>query len=295
MGNNVSATGVPVLSKEKLEDIAEVHTARYARLQSDKDTRLSTWRFAVHHLGKKVRFERLSHNGWILGLSVFADGTRIPVYQPKTGEAEWAEADAGTILLDKSLEVAKDALHSALSRPRFTLMHECAHQLLHSDYYRRIAASGNDGAVAYSVQRSGDTIDTQREPWRDVDWIEWQANYLAGALLIPRSRLVPMLKNSAPMDDYRTSVAYKHSEDDAFKTLSEKLAWIFQTSPRTAELRLQHVGFKRLPDLYERKPDPWGPCAFPEPEPRTRRRDIKEQRIFEKWEYKQYKAAVHRG
>ena len=160
MGSNVSATGVPVLSKEKLEDIAEVHAARYARLQSDKDTRLSTWRFAVQYLGKKVRFERLSHDGWILGLSVFADGTRIPVYQPKTGEAEWAEADAGTILLDKSLEVAKDALHSARSRPRFTLMHECAHQMLHSDYYRRIAASGDNAAVAYSVQSRGDTIGT---------------------------------------------------------------------------------------------------------------------------------------
>ena len=295
MSLNSSASGVPVLSREQMEDIAEVHAARYVRLQGDKDTHLSAGRFAVQYLGKKVRFERLSHDGWILGLSVFADGTRIPVYQPKTGEAEWAEADAGTILLDRSLEVGKDVPNSALSRPRFTLMHECAHQLLHSDYYRRIAASGDKSAVAYSVQRSGDTIDTQRESWTDVDWIEWQANYLAGALLIPRSRLVHMIKGSAPIDDYRISVNYRHPEDDAFKALLDKLAWIFQTSPRTAELRLQHVGFKRLPDLYERKPDPWGPCAFPEPEPRTRRRDIKEQRIFEKWEYKQYKAAVHRG
>lgn len=295
MQYNLSATGVPVLSKEQMEDIAEVHTARYARLQVDEDLRLSAGRFATRYLGKKVRFERLSHDGWILGLSVFADKTRVPVYQAKIGEAEWATADAGTILLDRSLQVERDASFSSLSRPRFTLMHECAHQMLHSDYYRRIATAGDKAAVAYSVQRSSDTIDAQREPWTDTDWIEWQANYLAGALLIPRSRLVPMLKNSAPMDDYRTSVSYRHSEDDAFKTLSEKLAWIFQTSPRTAELRLQHVGFKRLPDLYERKPDPWGPCAFPEPTPKTRKRDIKEQRIFEKWEYKQYKALVHRG
>lgn len=295
MSLSVSVSGVPILSREQLEDIAEVHTTRYARLQRDKNARFSTSRFAIRYLGKKVRFEHLSHDGWILGLSVFADGTRIPVYQPKTGEAEWAEADAGTILLDKSLEVDKGALFSSLSRPRFTLMHECAHQMLHSEYYRKVAVSGEKAAVAYSVQRSNDSFDAEREPWADRDWIEWQANYLVGALLIPRSRLTAIIKGSPAMDDYRTSVAYRHSEDDAFKALLEKLAWMFQTSTRTAELRLQHIGFKRLADLYERKPDPWGPCAFPEPAPRVRRRDIRERRTFDKWENKQYKRAAGQG
>jgi hypothetical protein len=75
-----------------------------------------------------VRFEWLSNNAFILGVSVFTDHTTIPLYVPEDDKFTCADFDKDTILLDKTLGGEPIA---SISKPRFTLMHECAHQLLH--------------------------------------------------------------------------------------------------------------------------------------------------------------------
>jgi Zn-dependent peptidase ImmA (M78 family) len=75
-----------------------------------------------------------------------------------------------TILLDERLE-SKSELH----RRRFTIAHECAHQIL--------ARMEEDISRVYSF----------RDLQSAEDWSEWQANVLAAALLIPRQELMKEL------------------------------------------------------------------------------------------------------
>ena len=274
----LTESGVPILSKEQLEKIGEAHTSMYARLCGERETRLSTWKFAVHYLGKKVRFEWLSHNGAVLGASVFSDKKPVPIYLPDKDDVEWPNLEVGTILLDKALEVKKDAPYALLSRPRFTLMHECAHFILHGEYYRRKAEGGQEAAVAYSVQHKQEIKESRREFQTDLEWTEWQASYLAGVLLMPRSKVLRVLQDTILLEDYNASVGNRHPESDAFRLMVDRLSWIFQTSSQTAQLRLAQIGFKRR---FETRPDPWGPDAFPEPPASRQKRSPRQQKILD--------------
>ena len=99
-----SGGGVPVMSKDQLEYIADQHTLSFGRYDGKEDPGFSAWKFAAYYLKKTVRFEWLSNDGCILGLSSFARGTRIPVYLPDENGMDWLELGPNTILLSKMFE-----------------------------------------------------------------------------------------------------------------------------------------------------------------------------------------------
>lgn len=49
--------------------------------------------------------------------------------------------------------------------------------------------------------------------------------------LMSGSQFTPMLKDSPPMDDYRTGVVYRHSEDDALIPFRDLQRALFLTTP----------------------------------------------------------------
>ena len=127
----------PYYSKDQLEYLADQHTEAFSRYDGTEDPGFSAWKFAAHYMGKTVRFEWLSSNGFILGLSSFTAGTRVAIYLPEENNFEWQELGPDTSLLSKLLE---DAFLNP-GRARFTLMHECAHHLLHTHYFQKIEAA----------------------------------------------------------------------------------------------------------------------------------------------------------
>lgn len=141
----------PILSKQRLEEIANAHTQSFIQFDGKDDMKFSAWKFAVHYLGKKVRFEWLSNEGVYLGLSVFSDHSPVPIYNPETRKVSLEEFGKDTILLDKSLDLPHSG---STSRPRFTLIHECAHHILHRDYFLQLNQEGSNCGVAYSLQKS---------------------------------------------------------------------------------------------------------------------------------------------
>ena len=284
MSYYLNERGVPVLSKTDLEEIALEQTKAFIQYDGKDDERFSVWKFAAYYLGKKVRFEWLSNNAYILGMSVFVDHTTVPIYEPEEDKFTWNDIDKNTILLDKTLGAEPIA---SLSKPRFTLMHECAHQLLHQGYYKRLATTGKEGAVAYSVQKDQAPIKEEKKAkaaWSDQDWMEWQANYLAGALLMPKHRIEKALKEYYILDAYQKRVHYRESEPEAFNSLVHDVARLFRASPLSAEIRLDHIGFERLPNLLVKKPEPWGGYIIPYKEPRLTAKERKEQKILESYE-----------
>ena len=271
MQYNISPSGVPILSKSDLESIADSHTRSFIHFDGKDSPRFSVWKFAAYFLKKSVSFEYLSNNACILGLSIFVDDTPIPVYEPEKKSVVWRKMKADTILLDKSLH---SEMGYEVNKCRFTLMHECAHQLLHGEYYRGIGLSR--GAVAYSIQKkqAADRLSVVPRPtWTNVDWIEWQANYLASALLMPKHRIKVVLGEFDFYDRYRIEVENKRYEPLAFDSFAYNIASVFRVSPITARIRLETVGVKRLEDQYEAPPDPYGP-----PTPKT------QDEILQEWE-----------
>lgn len=205
------------------------------------------------------------------------------MYDPDKQTVNWQDLGPDTILLSRTLE------HLSLEpgKPRFTLMHECAHHLLHKRYFQRKAASGSGKAIAHSIQRDQIIVPTQeKRAWTDEDRIEWQANYLASALLMPESRVNRVLIEKGYQEDYFQHVLAGSSEATVYQQLITRLASIFRVSMTTAKIRLEAVGFERLPDLQVRRPNPWNQYWPDQPKIRMTKEERREEKVELGWEKK---------
>lgn len=275
-----SFSGVPILSKADMESIADSKMKEFHTIAESDDPSFSVWKFATRFLKKQVRFDWLSNNGSILGLSVFTNGTRLPFYIPEENNLDWRIVDENTILLDRTLE---QSMVVSIHRPRFVLMHECAHQILHANYYKSQALKTNPMAAAYSIQKSSESENHARDKkksWEDLDWIEWQANYLAAALLMPKFMIDYVHQESMALITYRDKVRLRYSEYLAFQSLIFETARYFQVSPFVVRLRLESIGFERMEDRSSPRIDPYALIPFtPKSKTQIKRENAEDNKI----------------
>ena len=221
------STGVPVLSKNEIDSIGERLVTDFCAAALEQPAAVNIDLFAQSYLGLKQDFQYLSHNGIYLGMMVFHDTNKIPVYDPAANRAEYISAGANTVIIDKGL-----LDESQEHRYRFTMGHEAAHGILHSEYYRYKILS--DTGYTPMVQcRVDSTKITNRHIslWTDSDWMEWQANRLSSAILMPAC-MIRQLTADDPEDPsvFRAACWVK------------KVCRTFNVSVQAAEIRLRELG-----------------------------------------------------
>jgi hypothetical protein len=120
------------------------------------------------------------------------------------------------------------------NRYRSTLAHEFGHVLLHGPLF--CAAKTGDLFETSSSSRAAtckrQTI--ERAPWSD--WLEWQAGFVSGALLMPASAVRNLAK------DILMGQATPPLASPAAEALIEDVRRAFQVSREAAEVRLQQLG-----------------------------------------------------
>lgn len=234
----LSDTGVPILSKAQLERMAERYVQDYRTALDPESFRINPAVFAEQGLTLKLQYQWLSNNGCYLGMAVFRDETVIPVYIPEKNAAKPIRVAKGTILVDRSLQEE----HKQHSK-QFTILHECAHQILHWGYYRH----------QETVPCRREAVQPEFSPriWTDDDRMEWQANYLASSLLIPLSALKTMIKDNDMLGYYEYHLNRGVSEYSAFNQAAMDVAFRFNVSTITAKIRLQGIGFGKGIQIME--------------------------------------------
>ncbi len=199
--------------------------------------------FAQDYLGMDQDFAYLSHCGVYLGMTVFNDTDKVPVYDPATQQAEYMSAKAHTVIIDKTL-LAENQEH----RYRFTMGHEASHEFLHKEYF---AYDPNQLTIfdfmgespAPMVQCRVDTkkLDTAtQKTWNDRDWMEWQANALSSSILMPKCmvELVVADIKSRKLPQYLASYA-----------MVEEVSSVFNVSFEAATYRLRQLNL--IPQLEQ--------------------------------------------
>ena len=137
------------------------------------------------------------------------------------------------------VRIARDlaSSESRENRHRTTLTHEYGHVHLHGYLFALGANAGLFGAPA-----KADVIACKRETMitaKQTDWMEWQAGYACGAILMPASRV------KAAVDDYRNGAdiygpvpaATEHGQ-----AMIDRLVANFQVSRDAARVRLSVLG-----------------------------------------------------
>ncbi len=181
---------VPILSKDEIDNIGEGLVADFCPQALESPMEIDVDRFITRYLGMNQDFQYLTHCGVFLGMTVFNDTDRVIVYNPQQNRAEYIHARARTVIIDNSLLEDKQE-----HRYRFTAGHEAAHGILHAGYFadnpNQLSMFGSD--YVPMVQCRVDNAKTYQTPvtkWTDKDRMEWQANRLASAILMPKSMVL---------------------------------------------------------------------------------------------------------
>lgn len=235
--------GVPIASKNMLDTAAECMLRDFCPKALDKPSAIDIDRFVERGLGMKQDFRLLSHNGLYLGMTVFNDTDKVPIYDPRTKRAEYISAEAGTMIIDARLLSDRQE-----HRYRFTAAHEGAHRILHSRYF----AYNSDQSEISGMEREPivqcrvDILKWPRQSssWTDTDWMEWQANNFASALLMPRCMVYKLTDGMDAKISVFQSAACIRSVSNTFNV-----------SLQAAEIRLKDLGitgdFKKSDIEYE--------------------------------------------
>jgi Zn-dependent peptidase ImmA (M78 family) len=234
-------SGVPILRKAEIEAIAERLLGDYNPKVWDEACPVDIDHFSESYVGLEMDYQDLSPNQSILGMMVF-DNCLIPVYDAKNKVAKYIRAAEGTVLIDNSLLMA-----GQIQRERFTIGHEVAHWLLHRDKYKpRKGPPLSTSQVSSFVKcRTWEIERPRRKLTTDDDWMEWQADYMASALLMPRRLFSQVVLQRFARIGLKTDYYVRGTDislDLWIDYLSYELADRFNVSVTAAKIRLENLG-----------------------------------------------------
>jgi hypothetical protein len=202
-----------ILTYEQIEVCADSVLRSYGgKVPLDVD------RLATSYLGLGMLYISLSGERDILGLTTYSNvdvdlGNRV------------LHIPSNTCVIDSQLFEKSRTDKPTRMRLRFTLAHECAHQIL----YRMEPPSPNHYARLQSNRAY-----SFRELKSSEDWNEWQANALAAALLMS-----PNAVREAQQERLTRFGRFLNRPDmDALNRLTDK----FQVSNQAMLIRLQQLG-----------------------------------------------------
>lgn len=239
--------GVPILSKKDIEDIAEVIIQDYKPKILDEPCSLDIELFSESYVGLEMDYKDLTHDQSILGMMVFND-CHIPIYDAEEEKAKRIVVNEGTILIDNSL-LEDDQVR----RGRFTLSHEVSHWFLHRKIYY---VDKNQISLFDVLQEESQpfikcrAIDIEcngrRQLVTDDDWMEWQADHMASALLMPKRAFSDATKRkfkSVGLKRGFYQMGTDLEQDLWAEVMSYELADLFDVSRTAAKIRLKNLGF----------------------------------------------------
>ncbi|MCL2821566.1 MAG: ImmA/IrrE family metallo-endopeptidase [Oscillospiraceae bacterium] len=186
--------------------------------------------FASSYLRLQVKYTRLSDYGKVLGLTTYAD---TDIILNRYCNKDKIFVPAKTILIDESLSPPGiwNIYDKASKQRQFTIAHECAHQIL----YRRMP---EDERKAFDKKYSKRTM-TIQELTTVEDWLEWQANALAAALIMPKKYIELLLGNRQL---FRFGNRMNKTDNLLFRNIGNRLG----VSQLALTLRLKQLGYLHI-------------------------------------------------
>lgn len=246
---------VPYMKEEHIEQDAAALLAEYARARSVV-------------IVPPIPIEDILEKHLKLGIEL--DDTHSLFGIPRSGtDADILGAmffDEGQIVIDESLDPEE---HPAMEgRYRFTLAHEGGHWRLHRRYFK--ANPGQAGLFAGQAPPSVICRSSQAK-----ESVEWQADFYASCLLMPRTlvfaawdemypdRKPRVIQPSVPVSHPFVEVArmnlifgskplWTESVDEALDRIAQPLAEKFLVSPIAMRIRLEKLGLllREVPQQY---------------------------------------------
>lgn len=243
--------GVPILSKDEIEVLAERIINSYKPTNNFEAGSLDLEHFIECYMGLDMEYKDLSHNKSILGMMVF-DNCKVPVYDKERDKAKYIYVDEGTIIIDNSLLEEEQ-----LRRGRFTFAHEASHWFLHRQIYQKDknqislfdTFEVTEKELPLIKCRTSDIENVGiRRLSTDNEFIEWQADYMASVLLMPKDAFAKTTREK--LQSFTNSKGFYEmgtnwEMNSCAEVMAYELADIFEVSVTAARIRLKNLGLIR--------------------------------------------------
>lgn len=231
--------GLYILNRTNIEEIATDKLKEFAPRNLEAPIPLNTTDFLTDKLGLIVKTKYIGDfDSGILGLTVFGDIVPIPSYDERFNRVILEET-FGTVLISPRLIGREN-----LPRKRYTEMHEAAHFMLHQPYFDRcnntIAArieSANQFVVCRKIERTGTELKTS-----DADWMEYQADSLAAAMLMPKEPFISYAMSTFRKYDIHSNCISNTVSLKRTYAITYDIAEKFMVSFQAAQIRMKHLG-----------------------------------------------------
>ncbi|MCB2291568.1 ImmA/IrrE family metallo-endopeptidase [Clostridium sp. CS001] len=225
----------PFRSKDRLEEIAENHLEVYNSSLIKVPSEITITDFIERHLRLELKFLPISEDREILGYMVFKP-SKIITYNSSDGRKQYLNIAEPSVIVDSELSDNS----KAIGRFRFTCAHEAAHWILHRDYFLQ------DGEHSLVSDSEDIFKDNSNEDYRDNiendERMEWQANYLGGALLMPKRTFTKeFLKTLLLLGINNQPYLYRDSQlcnINNYRYMISKITSVFNVSKEAARIRL---------------------------------------------------------
>ncbi|MCL2838419.1 MAG: ImmA/IrrE family metallo-endopeptidase [Oscillospiraceae bacterium] len=233
---NQKSNGMYLLNRRNFDEIAINLLQTYMPEVLGLPRSVNIKRLAEDCLFLTIKDQMLSTNDSILGMTTFAD-VEVPCYDDCFTPTKLSVRE-GTILIHSGL-----LWDGNNTRRRYTIAHECAHWILHRSYH-----SPNNRQYSFRappvIACRKENIERSKFGFQsDNDWIEWQADGLAAAILMPQNTF--WQKSKSLLRGYGKQFLIAGQQSYAGFEIIEKLSETFEVSKQAAQIRLQQLGLIR--------------------------------------------------
>lgn len=226
-----------ILSRREIEEIAAAATKDFNDFYFGKGVETPVRfaqptpidQFAKDYLKLSVSYIRLSPDGSLCGLTAYAD-TSFQIEE--MGVTRTIDLRRNQVLLDNSF-IQPGNMQKLCGKRRFTLAHECAHQILfqlESDKRRAACEQQYAPRRCYSL----------RDLKTREDWNEWQANVLGAAILMPQKEIDRAMKKLTGGNRLKSYEGrFPHNDGVALAIFCQTMG----VSKTAAVIRLRELGY----------------------------------------------------
>lgn len=223
---------IPSLSRGDLENIAEMKLRAVYPSNLEYPTPLNVDEFIREHQGLLLKYTYLGVPAYpILGAVIMSDTAEIPACDFKMKPIVLEET-RGTVLITTDLSGQNN-----IPRCRYTKMHESAHWILHQD-------------AGYTACKRIERYHVKNKT--SQDWMEWQADGLAAALLMPREVFVDYVRRVIRKAGGNANYLVQGNRADQrlFYEIIGDVASTFRVSHRAAQIRMIHLGLIKTASAF---------------------------------------------
>lgn len=229
--NPMSDALVPVIPKEKLEQVAKEFLEKYYREALYEPMAIEPDVLAKR-MGLSVQLKHITDDFTVFG-QIFFKGCEAPYFDKdsKTYKAE-AVSD-GTIFVDPDAYFLRN-----LGSVNNTIVHECVHWDKHRKAFE-LERLYNENATQLKCQVVGGFRGNEAKS--ATDWMEWQANSLTPRIQMPYTQA--KVKTAALIQEYKRR--YNICETiDVMEAVIDEMALFFGVSRIAAKIRMIDLGYE---------------------------------------------------